>query len=313
MANRKSIPPSSELDVLFQSRRRCCLCFGLNGDFEEKRGQLAHLDRNNSNNQLDNLAFLCLEHHDIYDSKTSQSKGWRENEVKKYRDMLYAEIQRMFAERLDSTPLETFKSKVWEYYPLSCHYLNLPRLLAIYASFSSSPLITSPAVDSIRQLNYVDYHSLIAFATRLLKDWHPKVLNPHNAQNFRQNNLGCAFEYSFADFRTKNVKFWDKNHPKPRMHGLIEKDPHIYYKLGDLTIFLPLDYSWITTDTAFLHFRPGNGRIEGLSGLAVLKFLGENSAVLTPLLLGTFNAMEAMEKSAGLTFEIPYSWRYPKN
>jgi hypothetical protein len=35
------------------------------------------------------LAFLCLPHHDQYDSGTSQSKSFRPAEVKVYRDELY--------------------------------------------------------------------------------------------------------------------------------------------------------------------------------------------------------------------------------
>src|SRR5262249_33160957 len=43
---------------------------------------------NPSNNDLDNLAFLCLDHHDAYDQKTSQSKGLTVAEVKRYRSLL---------------------------------------------------------------------------------------------------------------------------------------------------------------------------------------------------------------------------------
>jgi hypothetical protein len=74
------------------SRRRCCVCFGLSGDIEVKAGQIAHLDCDNKNNELDNLAFLCLAHHDQYDSKTSQSKGLRENEIKHFRTELYNNV-----------------------------------------------------------------------------------------------------------------------------------------------------------------------------------------------------------------------------
>jgi hypothetical protein len=38
---------------------------------------------------LENLAWLCLAHHDEYDSKTSQSKSLQINEVKSYRAELY--------------------------------------------------------------------------------------------------------------------------------------------------------------------------------------------------------------------------------
>jgi hypothetical protein len=38
---------------------------------------------------MDNPAFLCFEHHDRYDSKTSQSKNFSIAELKAYRDELY--------------------------------------------------------------------------------------------------------------------------------------------------------------------------------------------------------------------------------
>jgi hypothetical protein len=78
--------------VLVLSRRRCCICFGLESDLKEKPGQIAHLDHDPANNDLDNLAWLCLPHHDRYDGKTSQSKGLRPSEVKHYRKELYDRI-----------------------------------------------------------------------------------------------------------------------------------------------------------------------------------------------------------------------------
>ncbi len=89
---RKKVPQSVEANVLVSSRRRCCLCFGLRRDLGEKGGQIAHLDHNNENNSEENLAFLCLEHHDQYDSRTSQSKNYTISEVKRYRSELYSAV-----------------------------------------------------------------------------------------------------------------------------------------------------------------------------------------------------------------------------
>ena len=75
--------------VLRRSRRRCCICFGLHRDDAVKKGQIAHLDQDPNNNAIDNLAWLCLEHHAEYDSKTSQSKSLQLVEVKGYRSELY--------------------------------------------------------------------------------------------------------------------------------------------------------------------------------------------------------------------------------
>jgi hypothetical protein len=94
MSTRPKIPTKIELDVINLSARRCCMCFSLSADFSEKQGQIAHLDHDKSNNSPGNLAWICLPHHDQYDSKTSQSKGYSEKEVKKYRDNLHEHVER---------------------------------------------------------------------------------------------------------------------------------------------------------------------------------------------------------------------------
>jgi hypothetical protein len=85
---RKKISGNVVAEVLETSKRRCCICVALRHDLSEKKGQIAHLDRAPSNNDPDNLAFLCLEHHDQYDSRPSQSKGFIPEEVKRYRATL---------------------------------------------------------------------------------------------------------------------------------------------------------------------------------------------------------------------------------
>jgi hypothetical protein len=92
MTRRKKISKEIEKEVLVRSQRRCCLCFGLENDFDRKKGQIAHLDKDPSNNALDNLAWLCWDHHDEYDSTTSQSKGLTIEEVKEYRALLYQAV-----------------------------------------------------------------------------------------------------------------------------------------------------------------------------------------------------------------------------
>jgi hypothetical protein len=87
---RKPVTQSTETEVLLHSRRRGAICFGLHRNTEVKSGQIAHLDQDNTNAKFENLVFLCLEHHDEYDGKTSQSKGLTKGEVKRFWDELYA-------------------------------------------------------------------------------------------------------------------------------------------------------------------------------------------------------------------------------
>src|SRR5712691_2571626 len=101
---RPKIPTENVAAVLIKSARRCCLCFGLNGDFSEKKGQIAHVDHNPANNSGYNLVFLCLEHHDAYDSSTSQSKGLTREEIEYYRAKLFEAVEIKLPRRTAKDP-----------------------------------------------------------------------------------------------------------------------------------------------------------------------------------------------------------------
>jgi hypothetical protein len=89
MPDRRKIPTSTETSVLMAAGRRCCLCVFLKGRDEIQRGQIAHLNGDADDSRFENLVWLCLDHHDEFDSTTSQSKGFTRAEVKAYRDKLY--------------------------------------------------------------------------------------------------------------------------------------------------------------------------------------------------------------------------------
>jgi hypothetical protein len=85
---RRATGRKTEIDVLARSRHRCALCFGLHQDSSVKQGQIAHIDHNPANSAYANLVFLCLAHHDTYDSTTSLSKNFAPGEVRRYRTEL---------------------------------------------------------------------------------------------------------------------------------------------------------------------------------------------------------------------------------
>jgi hypothetical protein len=103
---RNKLTKEKETNVLVMSRRRCCICYGLNRDIQIKQGQIAHLDGNSSNDVLDNLVFLCLAHHDSFDTKTSQSKGITPHEVRTYRKELYEIIDTAWKQPLKIGTIE---------------------------------------------------------------------------------------------------------------------------------------------------------------------------------------------------------------
>src|SRR6266478_5586521 len=86
---RKRVPVRVEADVLIKSKRRCCLCAHLHSDMQVKAGQICHPDNNPSNNEPDNLAFLCLDHHHQYDSTSPIAKGFVINEIRDARASLH--------------------------------------------------------------------------------------------------------------------------------------------------------------------------------------------------------------------------------
>ena len=89
MTRRRRVADAVQAEVLVKSRRRCCVCYGLKRDADIKQGQIAHLDQDPGNNNESNLAFLCFDHHDQFDSKTRQSKNLTVKEISRYRSELY--------------------------------------------------------------------------------------------------------------------------------------------------------------------------------------------------------------------------------
>jgi len=112
---RKSIPLVVQADVVIKSKRRCALCVGLNGDTSERPGQIAHINGDHSDNRFENLVWLCLEHHDKFDSKTSQTKNYTQLEVRNHRDNLY---QMHSLSKYSNEDIELTRKYLKEYSPI---------------------------------------------------------------------------------------------------------------------------------------------------------------------------------------------------
>lgn len=89
---RKKTPEDIEAEVLTKSLRRCTLCFHLKNNLKKKHGQIAHLNGDRTDYRMDNLAFMCLKHHTLFDSRTNQHKNYTLKEVKTARARLYDAI-----------------------------------------------------------------------------------------------------------------------------------------------------------------------------------------------------------------------------
>src|SRR5437870_3436413 len=81
---RVHIPEDVENEVVMLCKRHCCMCFGLHGKFEVADGQLAHLGRDPSKADVEDLAYLCLECHKKYDTKNNRVVSFKPAEIKTY-------------------------------------------------------------------------------------------------------------------------------------------------------------------------------------------------------------------------------------
>lgn len=78
---RRKIPQYQREDILFDSDRKCCICRE-----SHKKVQIHHLDGDPENNKTNNLAVLCLDHHDEASSKGAIGCRLSPGVIKKYRD-----------------------------------------------------------------------------------------------------------------------------------------------------------------------------------------------------------------------------------
>ena len=141
MAARATIPPEVIADVLVASRRRCCVCFALSNDTQEKRGQVAHVDRDASNSARHNLVFLCFDHHDQYDSRTGQSKGLTVEELRQYR----AQLDRFIAQALPLSDVHVARALLAK--------LDRPAFRTPFHQESSLPRFRAAIAETISAIN----------------------------------------------------------------------------------------------------------------------------------------------------------------
>jgi hypothetical protein len=79
--DRSPIPEELSVEVLFLHDHTCCVCRE-NG----KAVQIHHIDDDPSNNSRDNLAVLCLQHHNDTQVAGGFGRTLRADEARRYRD-----------------------------------------------------------------------------------------------------------------------------------------------------------------------------------------------------------------------------------
>jgi len=80
MSNRLSIPQNIADKIMFSNDHTCCIC-----RIKGKHVQIHHIDGDNSNNNMGNLAILCLECHSKVTSNQGFGRSYTGGEVKRYK------------------------------------------------------------------------------------------------------------------------------------------------------------------------------------------------------------------------------------
>lgn len=84
---RPHIPQKIQREILFRNEACCCIC-------GKSNVQIHHIDRNNSNNNFNNLAVLCIEHHDAAHSKSSMTSRLSSPLIRQFKKDWEARIAR---------------------------------------------------------------------------------------------------------------------------------------------------------------------------------------------------------------------------
>ncbi len=82
---RKKIPKEIADELIFKSDRKCCVC-------KELGKQIHHIDGDTENSNVENLVFLCLNHHDEVSKSGGISRNLSPGLLRKYRSLLFQSV-----------------------------------------------------------------------------------------------------------------------------------------------------------------------------------------------------------------------------
>jgi len=111
MSAQRKISAQVQQQILFKSKRKCPICF-VNGVTEPQQGDIAHINRDPSNNSLDNLVYLCLKHH----AELDREDGLNVDDLKAARVALYDAVANEGAQPMSSAPeWRAYEDQITEY------------------------------------------------------------------------------------------------------------------------------------------------------------------------------------------------------
>lgn len=217
--SRQPVPAEVQTQLLVRSRRRCCLCVYLEDDRRRKRVQIAHIDRDPRNAKSENLVPLCLDHHDEYDSTTSQSKGMLPEELRVYKKMWFGEVEHTAMEdvqyrvvfRMPANPSSLSASFFYAYGVLFADIRNLLNLfdpMGLMGCGAPADEYDPETHDIISRRQVAGTGSAPTIAKCVFEDWFSEDLLVNYG---RWGELGDKIESAWLAFESRTVVFEDLN------------------------------------------------------------------------------------------------------
>ena len=130
MADRVEIPREVADAVLFASDRQCCICRDGN-----TRVQIHHIDGDRSNNEFDNLAVICLDHHSEAHSSDAFVRNLTPGLLRQYNENWRAVVKLRVEPSVDPGGLLEYKSEVFLEFSLNCHAWKIQYMMLYPGSF----------------------------------------------------------------------------------------------------------------------------------------------------------------------------------
>jgi hypothetical protein len=224
-------------------------------------------------NKESNLLLLCLPHHNIIDDDADSYSIDRLLEIKN-------DHESWVSFNLASQP-------IWETKLHQMYYINVPRLSLLCSRFGYSlDLSQYGRIEALHELGW-ELNGLMGGFSKLLSKVELKAIPLESALNYPEKMQGLYVSFD-RKFRTKNIQM--PQHPseyKTSFNGNLKKDPHIYSKVSGYKIVAYIDRRWITTTTAFCHFRPSSGQND-FAGVAFVNSVdqGSKTIYITPYVVG---------------------------
>ena len=275
-----------------KSAAKCSICRedllldGESGDLTHLVGEVAHIVAEKKDgprgesplsleqrNSESNLLLLCLEHHKIIDDDPDSYPKNKLSEIKEKHES-------WVSFNLASQP-------VWDTTLHQMYYINVPRLSLLCSRYGYSlDLSQYGRIAALHELGW-ELNGLMGGFSKLLSTVELKAIPIEKALSYPAKIQGLYVSFD-RKFRTKNIKMPScATEYKTSFSGNINKAPHIYTKIGDYKVVAYVDRRWITTTTAFCHFRPSSGQND-FAGIAFVNSVDSVAKIvyITPYVLG---------------------------